>query len=104
MEISDKGLENLRCAIVEQMAKDYLDFNKRIFVLEHGVKTPRSYDYRKRDSIEVLKKELNLTINFFHSQWYTELCSKDPNYFLEQLDTQLEEWKKEYLKKLNSRN
>ena len=61
------GIDNLRCAIVEQAATDYVD-------LLAGFVVP-SADC----NVDEIRK-------FFHSDWYNLLCNIDPEYLIENLE------------------
>lgn len=72
----DEGVNNLRCAIVERAAKDYLFLKKR---------------YCKTKDDKYLR-QLNRIIRFFRSEWYTNLIfSIDGETMLELLDKKFED-------------
>jgi hypothetical protein len=66
-ELHEIGVDNLRCAIVEQAANDYID-------LLAGFAVPTT----ECNVSELLK--------FFRSDWYGMLCKIDPEYLIENLE------------------
>lgn len=90
--------ERLASAIVAQAEEDYIRYhkqiklyNKKIAKIETGLS-----QYNRDESIKMIKeykikidkleKELDDTIDFFYSDWFRTLSTKDPEMILEKLE------------------
>ena len=90
--------ERLASAIVAQAEEDYIKYHKQIKLYNKKIanlKTSLSL-YNKEASIKKIKeykikldkleKELDDTIDFFYSDWFRTLSTKDPELLLERLE------------------
>lgn len=86
MNITDKGLDNLRLAIVQQAAEDYLEYKKQLYKIRNS----------KSDFNALLRRSLagkvTHLIKWFHSDYYQSLCDIDGDYMIEQLNKKFREW------------
>ena len=87
MELFEPGIDNLRCAIVQLTAEDYLRARTNLHTIDVHKSTGDREKYR------ILYEEC---VNFFRSDWYGILCRISPDYLIEQLDKEFEEWRTEY--------
>ena len=90
MVITDKGLDNLRCAIVQQAAYDYLDCRKHLHKLKY---LDSDYAYRARKFATGRFAEIK---KWFKSDYYTLLCSIDGDKMLRYLDKEYKDWAIKY--------
>lgn len=81
-----EGIDNLREAIVEQAARDYLELRK----MYHVIKRISDRPVALRKSILV---KLGEVLKFFSSKWYRELCDLNAEELMEKLDDEVERWK-----------
>lgn len=84
MDITDKGLEYLREAIVKQAADDYIEWRSKLYrITEHG----RVYHL---ETEQTFVKRLKEVTKFFKSRRYARLCDIDGEYFLTRLNEKFE--------------
>lgn len=80
MDITDKGIENLREAIVKQAADDYLYWSGKLYrITEYGKAYSKETKYTFIKRLKEVRK-------FFRSRKYRTLCEIDGEYFLERLE------------------
>lgn len=91
MSIRNDGYVNLANAIVEQAAKDYLKYKKRLYILgdDDDPNEFRGEIIRYRDKLKDVKR-------FFKSKWYETLTNLNAEMLVGRLDEEFEEWKKEH--------
>ena len=90
MVLTDTGIDNLRCAIVQQAAFDYLDYKKRLYKLKDS---DTSYAYQVRKFATGRLAEFK---KWFESDYYALLCGIDGNKMLRRLDDEYEKWRRRY--------
>ena len=91
MSIRNDGYVNLANAIVEQAAKDYLMYKKRLYILGDD-DDPNEF----RGEIIRYRNKLKDTERFFKSKWYKTLTDLNAEVLVGRLDEEFEEWKKEH--------
>lgn len=91
MSIRNDGYVNLANAIVEQAAKDYLKYKKRLYILGDD-DDPNEF----RGEIIRYRGKLKDVERFFKSKWYETLTNLDVEMLVRQLDEEFEEWKQEH--------
>lgn len=91
MSIRNDGYVNLANAIVEQAAKDYLMYKKRLYILgdDDDPNEIRGEVIRYRDKLNDVRK-------FFKSKWYKTLTDLNVEMLVRKLDEEFEEWKIEH--------
>lgn len=91
MSIRNDGYVNLANAIVEQAAKDYLMYKKRLYILGDD-DDPNEF----RGEVIRYRSKLNDVRKFFKSKWYKTLTDLNAEVLVGRLDEEFEEWKKEH--------
>ena len=91
MSIRNDGYVNLANAIVEQAAKDYLMYKKRLYILGDD-DDPNEI----RGEVIRYRNKLNDVRKFFKSKWYKTLTDLNVEMLVRQLDEEFEEWKTEH--------
>lgn len=91
MSIRNDGYVNLANAIVEQAAKDYLMYKKRLYILGDD-DDPNEF----RGEVIRYRNKLNDVRKFFKSKWYKTLTDLNVEMLVRQLDEEFEEWKTEH--------
>lgn len=91
MSIRNDGYVNLANAIVEQAAKDYLMYKKRLYILGDD-DDPNEI----RGEVIRYRSKLNDVRKFFKSKWYKTLTDLNVEMLVRQLDEEFEEWKTEH--------
>ena len=91
MSIRNDGYVNLANAIVEQAAKDYLNYKKRLYILGDD-DDPNEI----RGEVIRYRNKLNDVRKFFKSKWYKTLTDLNVEMLVRQLDEEFEEWKIEH--------
>ena len=91
MSIRNDGYVNLANAIVEQAAKDYLMYKKRLYILGDD-DDPNEF----RGEVIRYRNKLNHVRKFFKSKWYKTLTDLNAEVLVGRLDEEFEEWKKEH--------
>ena len=91
MSIRNDGYVNLANAIVEQAAKDYLMYKKRLYILGDD-DDPNEI----RGEVIRYRNKLNDVRKFFKSKWYKTLTDLDVVMLVGRLDEEFEEWKIEH--------
>ena len=91
MSIRNDGYVNLANAIVEQAAKDYLMYKKRLYILGDD-DDPNEF----RGEVIRYRNKLNDVRKFFKSKWYKTLTDLNVEMLVGRLDEEFEEWKKEH--------
>ena len=91
MSIRNDGYVNLANAIVEQAAKDYLMYKKRLYILGDD-DDPNEF----RGEVIRYRNKLNDVRKFFKSKWYKTLTDLNVEVLVGRLDEEFEEWKKEH--------
>ena len=86
MVLTDKGIDNLRCAIVQQTAYDYLEYKKSLYKLRDS---DTDYAYHMKRS---LIGKIGAIVKWFRGDYYKLLCNIDSEYMLEQLNKEFEQW------------
>lgn len=86
MNITDTGLDNLRLAIVQQAADDYLEHKKYLYRLRNSTSDYSALVKRS------LSGKIGALIKWFHGDYYKSLCSIDGDYMIEQLNKKFEDW------------
>ena len=91
MSIRNDGYVNLANAIVEQAAKDYLMYKKRLYILgdDDDPNEIRGEVIRYRNNLNNVRK-------FFKSKWYKTLTDLNVEMLVRKLDEEFEEWKEEH--------
>ena len=90
MSIRNDGYVNLANAIVEQAAKDYLMYKKRLYILGDD-DDPNEI----RGEVIRYRNKLNDVRKFFKSKWYKTLTDLNVEMLVRKLDEEFEEWKTE---------
>ena len=91
MSIRNDGYVNLANAIVEQAAKDYLMYKKRLYILGDD-DDPNEI----RGEVIRYRNKLNDVRKFFKSKWYKTLTDLNVEMLVGRLDEEFEEWKTEH--------
>ena len=91
MSIRNDGYVNLANAIVEQAAKDYLMYKKRLYILGDD-DDPNEI----RGEVIRYRNKLNDVRKFFKSKWYKTLTDLNVEMLVGRLDEEFEEWKIEH--------
>ena len=91
MSIRNDGYVNLANAIVEQAAKDYLMYKKRLYILGDD-DDPNEI----RGEVIRYRNKLNDVRKFFKSKWYKTLTDLNVEMLVRRLDEEFEEWKIEH--------
>ena len=91
MSIRNDGYVNLANAIVEQAAKDYLMYKKRLYILGDD-DNPNEF----RGEVIRYRNKLNDVRKFFKSKWYKTLTDLNVEMLARRLDEEFEEWKTEH--------
>ena len=91
MSIRNDGYVNLANAIVEQSAKDYLMYKKRLYILGDD-DDPNEI----RGEVIRYRNKLNDVRKFFKSKWYKTLTDLNVEMLVGRLDEEFEEWKIEH--------
>lgn len=91
MSIQNDGYVNLANAIVEQAAKDYLMYKKRLYILGDD-DNPNEF----RGEVIRYRNKLNDVRKFFKSKWYKTLTDLNVEMLARKLDEEFEEWKTEH--------
>ena len=90
--------ERLASAIVAQAEEDYVRYHKQIKLYNKKIAKIKASlsPYNQDESIRMIKeyqikldkleKELDDTIDFFYSDWFRTLSTKDPELLLERLE------------------
>lgn len=91
MSIQNDGYVNLANAIVEQAAKDYLMYKKRLYLMgDNG----DPYDERK--GVLDTRDKLMDVERFFKSKLYITLTNLNSEVLVKKLNHEFEEWKAEH--------
>ena len=92
-EMTDEGAARLAAAIVEAAVNDYRDAAKAIKKLKWKARThqiPRDRNYN--DKLSRLRGQVYINKKFFFSKTCSLLSSLDPNWIVETLDKEVEEY------------
>ena len=90
--------ERLASAIVAQAEEDYIKYHKQIKLYNKKIANLKASlsPYNKDETVKKIKeykiklykleKEIDDTIDFFYSDWFRTLSTKDPEMILEKLE------------------
>ena len=68
-KMTDIGLQNLRSAIIEQAAWDWLTSKRKLYLMTHG------YEKWSREKEHKYRRRYIEAIDFFNSDWFTQLSN-----------------------------
>ena len=89
MELTKRGCDNLREAIVEQACKDYLELKEHLYLLEN-YRWVLDMSKSREELMNEFTWKLNEIVNFFNSEWYKMLCSINAAWLIRNLDEKFE--------------